>query len=100
MREFRRKTLTVVQILFARLRFVAIFIVAALVVGYWDNIKNHVDKWTRPAAAPDSLAYAAAGDTEYYCPMHPDVVRGQPGQCPQCGMPLVKRKRGGIERLP
>jgi len=100
MREFTRKTLTGIQIIFARLRFVAIFIIVALVVGYWDNIKNYYDKWTRPAVAPDSLVSAAAGDIEFYCPMHPEVVRSQPGQCPKCGMPLVKRNKGQAEQLP
>ncbi len=100
MRDFSRKTLTVLQVIFARLRFVAIFIVAALIVGYWDNIKNHYDKWTRPAVPPDFLVSAAAGDIEFYCPMHPEVVRSQPGQCPKCGMPLVKRNKGQAEQLP
>jgi Cu(I)/Ag(I) efflux system membrane fusion protein len=100
MTDIARKTWTVLRILFARLRFVAVFVVAALVIGYWDNIKNHVDKWTRPPVAPDALAHAAHGDIEYYCPMHPDVVREQPGQCPKCGMPLVKRKRGEAQLLP
>ena len=27
------------------------------------------------------------------CPMHPEVVRGGPGQCPICGMNLVKRAK-------
>jgi membrane fusion protein, copper/silver efflux system len=81
---------TVVKMVFARLRFVAIFIVAALLVGYWDNIKAHVDKWTRPAPK-----YAAAdAHDEWYCPMHPQVVRSQPGQCPICGMDLKKREPG------
>ncbi len=100
MREFTRKTLTVVQIVFARLRFIAIFVIAALVVGYWDHIKNYYDRWTRPAVAPDSLVSTAAGDIEFYCPMHPEVVRSQAGQCPKCGMPLVKRNRGQAEQLP
>src|SRR4051812_42976646 len=32
--------------------------------------------------------------------MHPDVIRSEPGQCPKCGMPLVKRKRGVPTTLP
>jgi len=28
---------------------------------------------------------------EYTCPMHPEVVRGEPGNCPKCGMTLVPR---------
>lgn len=28
---------------------------------------------------------------EYTCPMHPEVVSREPGNCPQCGMPLVPR---------
>lgn len=28
---------------------------------------------------------------EYTCPMHPEIVKDQPGQCPVCGMDLVKR---------
>jgi multidrug efflux pump subunit AcrA (membrane-fusion protein) len=91
---------TILQLLFARLRFVAVFVVAALVVGYWDNITNHIDKWTRPASAPDSLHDVTHSDIEFYCPMHPDVIRTEAGSCPKCGMPLVKRKRGEAVRLP
>jgi membrane fusion protein, copper/silver efflux system len=28
---------------------------------------------------------------EYTCPMHPEIIKDQPGQCPVCGMDLVKR---------
>ena len=28
---------------------------------------------------------------EYYCPMHPEVVRDKPGVCPKCGMALEPR---------
>lgn len=28
---------------------------------------------------------------EYTCPMHPEIIKDQPGQCPVCGMNLVKR---------
>jgi Ni,Fe-hydrogenase III large subunit len=30
--------------------------------------------------------------TEYVCPMHPEVVRGEPGTCPICGMDLVAQE--------
>jgi Cu(I)/Ag(I) efflux system membrane fusion protein len=38
-------------------------------------------------AAEHTLEHA---DPLYRCPMHPDVVRDAPGQCPICGMDLVK----------
>src|SRR3989440_6916118 len=28
----------------------------------------------------------------YTCPMHPEIVRAEPGQCPKCGMTLVPIK--------
>ena len=44
------------------------------------------------AAADDTAAEHAAkhADPLYRCPMHPDVVRNEPGECPICGMELVK----------
>jgi len=44
------------------------------------------------AAADDGAAEHAAkhADPLYRCPMHPDVVRDRPGECPICGMDLVK----------
>jgi len=29
---------------------------------------------------------------EYTCPMHPEVIRDEPGSCPICGMTLVERE--------
>ena len=31
-------------------------------------------------------------DAKYVCPMHPEVVRDEPGSCPICGMNLVKQE--------
>jgi Cu(I)/Ag(I) efflux system membrane fusion protein len=44
------------------------------------------------AAANDTPAEHAARhmNPKYRCPMHPDVVRDKPGECPVCGMALVK----------
>jgi len=38
--------------------------------------------------APPQTAGAAAGG-RYVCPMHPEIVREAPGDCPICGMALV-----------
>src|SRR3989344_3070215 len=31
----------------------------------------------------------------YTCPMHPEVIKDEPGSCPKCGMSLVEEKGGG-----
>ncbi len=33
--------------------------------------------------------HAAAEPTRYHCPMHPQIVRDHPGECPICGMTMV-----------
>ena len=40
-----------------------------------------------PSAAPKTAA--AGGKVTYTCPMHPEIVRDAPGDCPLCGMALV-----------
>jgi Cu+-exporting ATPase len=41
------------------------------------------------AASPIPPAAPAGGKATYTCPMHPEVVRDAPGDCPLCGMALV-----------
>ncbi|HYQ86735.1 MAG TPA: efflux RND transporter periplasmic adaptor subunit [Bacteroidota bacterium] len=45
---------------------------------YEDGVQN------QPGAEKDAKA-------EYYCPMHPQVIRDKPGACNICGMTLVKK---------
>jgi Cu+-exporting ATPase len=41
---------------------------------------------------------AAPGTTvDFTCPMHPEVVRSEPGSCPICGMALEPRTLTGVE---
>jgi Heavy metal binding domain len=49
-----------------------------------------------PAAVPAPPARQADQPAAevWTCPMHPDVVKSGPGQCPICGMNLVKRSSG------
>jgi Cu(I)/Ag(I) efflux system membrane fusion protein len=75
----------------ARLRFIAILIAIGGVIAYWDTLNAYYEKWTRPLLGAES---AVSPDTEYWCPMHPTVVRDHPDKCPICAMPLSKRKKG------
>jgi len=44
-----------------------------------------------PKAQPS--AQAPANDAVVYtCPMHPEIIRNAPGNCPICGMKLVPKK--------
>lgn len=37
-----------------------------------------------------SAAVVPAESSQYTCPMHPEIVRDEPGSCPKCGMALVQ----------
>jgi hypothetical protein len=43
----------------------------------------------QPASASDHSSHS--DHTNYACPMHPEVTQDQPGNCPKCGMALVKK---------
>ena len=49
-----------------------------------------------PAVKPPSPAAVAPPESpdraEWTCPMHPEVVRSEPGPCPKCGMALERRE--------
>jgi Cu+-exporting ATPase len=40
---------------------------------------------------PDQKARPEASAREWTCPMHPEIVRSEPGSCPICGMALEPR---------
>ncbi len=94
---WRQRAWMFFRILNVRLRFILLMVATGLVAAQWDNIVAHWERWTRPT-------HVAIGATqqgvEFDCPMHPSVVRSEAGNCPICGMPLVKRARGERPALP
>ena len=89
----------IILVKLARLRFIGILFVIGLIITQWDTLTAYYDRWTRPADG----AEATSSDVEYFCPMHPTVVRdNNKEKCPICFMPLSKRKKssGQPEALP
>jgi membrane fusion protein, copper/silver efflux system len=85
------------RILNVRLRFILLMVVVGLIASQWENIMNRWDRWTRPAATG---AAVESSDVEYFCPMHPNIVRATEGTCPICGMPLSRRDKTDAAALP
>ena len=46
--------------------------------------------WAHQYGAAHASAHAAIG---YTCPMHPDYRSDHPGNCPICGMPVVRERQ-------
>ena len=36
----------------------------------------------------------------YYCPMHPQILYDHPGNCPICGMKLIKKDSNAVSLRP
>jgi Cu(I)/Ag(I) efflux system membrane fusion protein len=88
--------LGVVKVAELRLRFVSLMAITGLVFGNWDAIWNYYERWHRPQVGRP----AATSGAEFFCPMHPGIVRDEPCGCPICGMPLSRRKKGVRVDLP
>lgn len=94
----RRKAWLVFKVIELRLRFIMILVVTGLVFGYWEEITNRFEKWQRNRSGLTQSTVESS--VEFYCPMHPSVVREKTANCPICGMPLSQRKKGQKTELP
>jgi len=50
--------------------------------------------------ARDTHAEHAHAEASYICPMHPQIKSDKPGECPICGMDLVKDEKPAISAAP
>ncbi len=89
--RFNRTLRLAVLVPLARLRFLFILGAIGFVIVKWDDLVARYEKYARPAAVED----APDPDHEFFCPMHPTIVRDtNKEKCPICFMPLSKRKKG------
>ena len=75
----------------ARLLLVALLSAGLGVAGMWHFNKSNTN--TTPAAQ-GATPGAHVHPQRWQCPMHPQVIRDQPGDCPICGMRLVAMSEG------
>jgi len=45
----------------------------------------------------EAAARESDGPSVYQCPMHPSIIRDHPGECPICGMKLLKVEKTKVE---
>ena len=83
-----------------RLRFVIVLVIAFLIAGQWETLRNHWGHLTRGLRGDVGPEHAVSTDTEYFCPMDPGVVSQWPSKCGICNMALVRRKVGDAAPLP
>ena len=95
-----RRAYSALKLAQVRLRVPIVLVVAALVVGRWELIRNYWDRLTRGTLTESIALHAVSADTEYFCPMDPGVLSDWPGRCGICNMTLVRRKRGEALALP
>ena len=50
--------------------------------------KFKADPWFYASGRASGQKKAAPANVQYTCPMHPEIVRDEPGSCPICGMAL------------
>ena len=90
-----RKFRMVVKVVELRLRFIALMAATGLVFAL---LGHALEPLRQVDPAPGRSRRRRRRGIEYYCPMHPSVVQGEPGICPICGMPLSRRKKSAKSR--
>ncbi|HNP25000.1 MAG TPA: efflux RND transporter periplasmic adaptor subunit [Panacibacter sp.] len=48
--------------------------------------------WSCTSKQQDAAQHTHTANETYTCPMHPQIIKDKPGDCPICGMKLVKKE--------
>lgn len=80
-------------------RFICLLATVLLVASCKNNSGEHskhrnkeAEQSDVPAAHDHQSATNAESPSVYTCPMHPEIIRNEPGSCPICGMDLVEKE--------
>lgn len=74
-------------------KFIAIVVVVAVAGGWGVSSMMSNDASTSTNKTESAVGHAEKhADPNYVCPMHPQIVKGEPGSCPICGMDLIEIK--------
>lgn len=57
---------------------------------YCEGDKTYDTNVGCPVCGMDLVKYPEKKMAKYSCPMHPEIIRDEPGSCPICGMDLVR----------
>ncbi len=82
----------------ALIRFV-LFVTVASAATWWAYNNGHLEQY-RPQIEHgwavltnnQETDHSAHASKTYTCPMHPEILRNKPGECPICGMDLVLKE--------
>ena len=67
--------------------FILTFVLFLFITACQQQASESVEAASQDSAVQHAEKHA---DPNYVCPMHPQIVRGEPGSCPICGMDLVR----------
>lgn len=70
------------------MRRLTILFLAGFILFSCKNGNKNNGETSRDSLSTESKAKS---ETEYTCPMHPQVISKSPGNCPECGMELQVR---------
>ena len=66
--------------------------------GCLNKFSTTPEKYLQPTLAALASEPTVAPGTKWTCPMHPEIVRDEPGACPICGMALEAMTRTATEQ--